>query len=217
MSDELESIRAHLGALYDFAPPPVAPFLCTEDEARAAVGDAVERGEVLLVHEDEGEIAIGLYVSDAAIEAFRRGEAHGWQLATEGVSHFAYLYFRADNAESVTQLELELQAEVDKYATGLLQDEADLRGFGAALIQRRDKRVRRSRELRALLFADPQFLDAPDTEAGERYRLANRAAARYARDLEQRFVARGDELGLLRELRRFYRLGQHAMLARALG
>ncbi len=219
---ELETIRENLSRLYDLDAPEVAPFLCTHEETQAAVGDGVARGEVLLVQEQGNDIAVGLFVCEAAIEAMRQGDQAGWLLATEGVSHFVYLLFRAENADSVTQLELELQAEVDKYATALLDaalldTEAQLSGWGVGLIRARDQlaQLDRSRRLRASLFADPAFLDEPGTEQGHRYRLANRAAARYTAWLEHTFVVPGDQTGLVRELRRFYRLGQTQKLSRA--
>jgi hypothetical protein len=103
--------------------------------------------------------------------------------------------FRASNDTPVTQLELELQAEVDKYATGLLA------GNGVGLI------AGRSRALRQRLFTEARFLDDAGTEEGDRYRLATRLAARYTASLEARFIERGDLEAFARELRRFYRLG----------
>jgi hypothetical protein len=124
-------------------------------------------------------------------------------LATEGVSHFLYLSFRADNDEQVSQLELELQAEVDKYAAGLLA------GNGVGAIRAR------SRALRERLFYRARFLDPPETAEGQRYRLAHRAAARYAAALEARYVDRGRIDELWAELRRFYRMGMRQKLERA--
>ncbi len=92
---ELETIRENLSRLYDLDAPEVAPFLCTHEETQAAVGDGVARGEVLLVQEQGNDIAVGLFVCEAAIEAMRQGDQAGWLLATEGVSHFVYLLFLA--------------------------------------------------------------------------------------------------------------------------
>jgi len=51
-----------------------------------------------------------------------------------------------------------------------------------------------------------------------RYRTAHRCAARYCRRLEHRFVSRGQARieAMVRELRRFYRLGSNAKLRHAL-
>lgn len=205
MSEILTRIQARLNELYDVDSMPVEPFICSEEEARAAVGDAVSRGEVLLVSEDADGISVGLYVAESALESLRSGEhsLDAFWLAAEGVSHFVYLIFRAQNDESVTQLELELQAEVDKYATALLD------GWGVGLMKER------SRQIRQRLFHDAEYLDDAGTEAGDRYRIATRAAARVVANLERRFVAREDLNGLVGELRRFYRLGRREKLAYA--
>jgi hypothetical protein len=116
----------------------------------------------------------------------------------EGVSHFVYLADRAKDDRETTQLELELQAEVDKYIV-----------IAAAL----GATSRESSEtLRGRLYEDVSFEDAAGSELGDRYRMANRVAARYVRRLEHAYVRRGRIRELHRELRRFYRLGQEEKL-----
>src|SRR5690606_27349228 len=88
-------------------------------------------------------------------------------------------------------LELELQAEVDKYVTCLLT------APGAA-----GDAVARSAALRRRLFEEFTWEDDLDAEERDRYRVANDQAARYAHGLERRFVAERR----LAELRRFWRL-----------
>lgn len=203
----LQRIQRTLSELYDLRPTlDVEQFVCGKDLLHAAVGEGAEvRGEVLLVFEDAEGLHVGLYLAPEVLAqiAERNPDFRSVCLATEGVSHFLYLSFRADNEEQVTQLELELQAEVDKYAAGLLA------GNGVGLIRAR------SRALRERLFHGARFLDPPDSEEGERYRLAHRAAARYAATLERRFVERGRLDELWAELRRFYRLGARQKLERA--
>lgn len=209
---KLREIQLRLERLYGLdLGASVEDFVCDEEAAREAVGDKVSRREILLVAEEPDGIAVGLYVDEVALERLR-GARDAWMddgrfdaacLATEGVSHFVYLLFRANGDNQVSQLELELQAEVDKYATGLLA------GNGVALIRER------SRSLRRRLFAEAELLDELDPEEVERYQTALRAAARYTARLEERFVARGDLRGLARELRRFYRLGASDKLSSA--
>jgi hypothetical protein len=87
----------------------------------------------------------------------------------------------------VSALELELQAEVDKFACCLLLQ-------------------RSCDDLRRRLFQDVRFADDLDAAERDRYRTANGQADRYAETLERRFV-RADRLDdMLDELRRFYRL-----------
>ncbi len=203
----LRYIQRLLSDLYDLElTADVEQFVCGPEVLRAAVGEGAEhRRELLLVLEDEAGVHVGLYLDPdvlARLEAANPDFASVC-LATEGVSHFLYLGFRADNAQQVTQLELELQAEVDKYAAGLLA------GYGVGAIRAR------SRTLRERLFHGARFLDAPHTAEGERYRLAHRAAARYAAALEARYVERGRLRELWTELRRFYRMGAREKLERA--
>jgi len=208
----LGQIQRRLERLYDVSlDESVEDFACDEQAARDAVGDKVERREILLVAEEPDGIAVGLYVDEAAL-ARLRGARDAWMddsrfdaacLATEGVSHFVYLIFRASQDETVSQLELELQAEVDKYATGLLA------GNGVGAIRAR------SRSLRRRLFAEAELLEELDAEEVERYQTALRVAARYTAQLEARYVEPGDLRGLARELRRFYRLGAREKLVAA--
>jgi len=116
----------------------------------------------------------------------------------EGVSHFVYLAHRARSDRGTTQLELELQAEVDKYVVI------------AAALGRIDEK--KSETLRGRLYDEVSFTSAEGTELGERYRMANRLAARYVWRLERAYVRRGRIPELHRELRRFYHLGQEDKL-----
>jgi hypothetical protein len=215
----LGGIQDALTALYDLpAGERVENYLCDEALARATVGDAVERGEVLVVAEDADGVSVGLYV-DPQVLAALAGRSDPWAsgasfaaccLATEGVSHFVYLCFRAGHDDAVSPLELEVQAEVDKYAAGLLHGSPTaLVGNGVGLVRIRE----RSRMLRHRLFGPVRFLDGDGTPEGERYRIAHEAGARYARLLEERYVDGGRLDALATELRRFYRLGVREKLA----
>ena len=213
----LGGLQDLLVGLYDLEDSPrVAPFLCGAEDVEAAGADPT-RGEVLLVHEHEGDVAVGLYVAPGAVErlvgpgdplAPERFEA--WCLAAEGVSHFVYLLFRAQAGEAVSQLELEVQAEVDKYAAAVLAPgtEALLVGNGVGLFLARSRAVRRG------LYTNQALLDAPGSREHGRYRLAMETASRYAEWLERRFVRRGDTQGMVAELRRFYRTSPQEKLDR---
>ncbi len=220
----LRSIQAQLCELYDLdLDLDVEDFLFEEPEVSALQAEGqrgsdgpgwTERGEVLLLREDEEGLLVGLYVCPEARRALQAG-GDLWSddrfeqasLATEGVSHFLYVALRADAGRSVSALELELQAEVDKYATATLPSDPHLlRGFGAGVIQERSRRARRA------LFSAPRFLDAADSEEGQRYRAAHARAARFARHLEDEYLARGDLDGFVLALRRFFGSGLQEML-----
>lgn len=119
----------------------------------------------------------------------------------EGVSHFVYLADRAARNREATQLELELQAEVDKYVVL------------AASVEAFDEIV--SRKLRMRLYDDVSFEHDADTELGERYRIANDYARRFTARLERDYVSRARFGELHAELRRFFHLGQGEKLRAA--
>ncbi len=88
--------------------------------------------EALLVSRGDsqlGELRVGLFLSAEAIAQLGRGHREPWTArrlagfcqAAEGVSHFLYLHHRAQASRPVSLLELEAQAELDKYLSVLLQ------------------------------------------------------------------------------------------------
>jgi hypothetical protein len=170
-------------------------------ELRDALVSARRPREQLLVCETEGELALALFIEPAVLAnlvahdpALRLGEHNfgDFLLAIEGVSHFIYAVWCARARRPVSQLELELQAEVDKYVTCLLTITPDL-AISAALRQR--------------LFGDAIYEPDLDHDEHARYRAANDNAQRYTGWLEQTFVGPRRIPEMLAELRRFYRLG----------
>jgi len=123
--------------------------------------------------------------------------------AFEGVSHFQYLTWRIAHNLPVSLLELELQAEVDKYVAAVL------------LLMRQDGR--HPVDLHRRLFDRVGFAAELDEETLHRYRLANRHAARYCRKLDERYlrVRRQRMDAWMAELRRFYRYGHAEKVRRA--
>jgi hypothetical protein len=199
LQEELESI-------YGVEAPRVADFLVSRATAREAAGDP-RVPELLLVRERDGELELALFLDEAVVSAADRTDPHHprprlvaravlneLSCAAEGVSHFVYLATRAEAGRPVSLLELEVQAEVDKFALLLLH------------LWRRGLR-RMSAALRRRLFERVRFHAHLDPDELQRYQLANRLAAGYARWLEGRFVDDADLDGLLRELRRTYRRG----------
>jgi hypothetical protein len=174
----------------------VEAFVIDEHE-REATGVARAPREQLLVRQSDDELSMALFVDARAIDNLERHDPAGglhagnfadFCLVVEGVSHFIYLALCAAVERRVSALELELQAEVDKFACCvLLQPDAV--------------------DVRRRLFRDVRFADDLPPLERERYRTANDEADRYAESLQRRFVEpeRLDEM--LADLRRFYRLG----------
>jgi hypothetical protein len=201
----LLDVQRRLESLYALEPEaPVTEFLIEEEEAAGLPGG----GSRTLVRQDGEEIALGVVfegsVGDRLSRADPREKLDRSNLGpfcalTEEVSHFLYLLFCARSARTVTQLELELQGEVDKY-------------LGAVFLLSLQNEGAVSARLRELLFVDYRLVPHLSAEQAERYRAASAFAYRYCGYLEQRFLKRSRLEDLAREARRFYRLGQRQKL-----
>lgn len=179
----------------------VGDFLTTDAGfARALDAGGRHVDEKLLIAEADGEAEVCLYLAQELLERLERndpfsrldgGNLGDFWTAFEGVSHFTYYAWNAQREQAVTLLEMELQAEVDKFVATEL------------ILQRQGQR-RDAQGLHHWLFELPKLDARLDGEELDRYRRANRYAAKYCR----RFMAaRSPEDEAPRsELRRFYRL-----------
>jgi len=166
--------------------------------------------EKLLLHETPDGVDVALYLEQALVHRLRAddpterlhaGNLADFLVAVEGVSHFLYLVWSATHDRRVSLLELELQAEVDKFVL-------------AALLIAHADHGRVPAGLHRLLFDAPGFDPGLDAELAARYRTANDYARRYCAWVQQRYLARRGEAGMMSELRRFYRLSHHDKLSR---
>lgn len=203
----LRRMQSLLTRLYD-APVEhdAEDFLISDPQRlREVVGD--QRGpisdEQVFVVQEDGGVRIGLFIDERVLDRLERrnplkaldeGNLHDFCTALEGVSHFHYLIWSLARGRPVSLLELELQAEVDKYATAL------------ALITRQRAGAFPS-ALHARMFNGVSFLPQLDEISRRRYEEANRHAARYCRSLDQRYLhpRRSRPEKWLAELRRFFR------------
>lgn len=199
----LEFLQSELEEIYGVKAPRVRDFLVS----RYALLEPPRAPEELYVREEGGELSLGLYLSDHVLRVTgaqnphdprptltRRGILGTLACAAEGVSHFVYLATRAAADRPVSLLELEVQAEVDKFALFFLH------------LWRRGLR-RMCAALRGRLFDRVGYRAGLGGEERERYRTANRLAGGYARWIEERFVRQPRIEGFIRELRASYRLG----------
>ena len=213
----LRELQSMLAGLYDApAEHDVHDFLIT-DAAHAAVLQGAVDGpatdEQLLVAEDEDGLGLSLYLDRSVLERLlvrcplrelSDDNLADYCTALEGVSHFHYVVWNAAHARSVSLLDLELQAEVDKYASALRLLLAQRGGkFPGDLFER--------------LFDRASFLPTLAPEQRGRYEEAHRYAARFCRRLEDRFLRRRQARpeAMVAQLRAFYRLGRHAKLRHA--
>jgi len=203
MADTLASLQGALAEIYDLpATPDVAQFLVT-DRALIAGDWARASDEQLIVAEQGDTLSLGLFIDACVLErlahrnpfdALDQHNLSDYLTVAEGVSHFVYVAWRAGFDRPVTLLELELQAEVDKYVL-------------AAWLLREQCAGRFPRELHRILFERARV--DPDAAAGRTglYQMASDYAAKFCRRVAAGFNGRGRGATreLLAELRRFYR------------
>jgi hypothetical protein len=173
-----------------------------------------EEDEQLLLCENDAVAHMSVYIDQQVLG--RLGQHDPLQLlsdsnladfctAVEGVSHFQYLAWSIEHRRQVSLLELELQADVDKYAV-------------AVYLLRQQGNSDLPRGLRRRLFDEVGFMAGLSAELRERYVEANRHAARFCERLEHRFLGkqRFRPEAWLRALREFYRYPHHQKLRCAL-
>ncbi|HWP94946.1 MAG TPA: hypothetical protein VNL72_04355 [Gammaproteobacteria bacterium] len=201
LSGELQARLLELYALDHVAD--VRCFMTTDRALVHTLEGAAHRpaNEKLLIAQEADELFVSLFLDPELLERLareypRQGVTHAtvadfWDLA-EGVSHFTLLAWSAAHAREVSALELELQAEIDKFVLAALAARAERPGHVLLPLHR-------------LQFTcttlDPLLTPAER----ERYATANRYAARYCLALASR-LGGAQRSECLAELRRFYRL-----------
>jgi hypothetical protein len=213
----LRGLQTLLGRLYDVdLPYDVYDFLVTD---RRAVGASTNErralDEELLLAESADGAGVALYLDPEVLRRLEAADPHraltegnlaDYCTALEGVSHFVYSTWGLERDMPVSLLELETQAEVDKYAITVF------------LLTAQQQAQSYPVHVHARLFDRVSFDVRLEPDQYERYRTAHALAARYCRRLERRFVNRGRLKieAMVRELRAFYRLRHAAKLRHAL-
>jgi hypothetical protein len=207
----LHPLQRLLETIYD-APSghDVRDFLVTERrhlpvERRLQAADE----ELVLVEQPDCGYLM-LYIDSAVLERLHecdplralngRNIADFW-VALEGVSHFSCLMWNAGHERGVSLLDLELQAEIDKYIISfwLLRNQCP---------------GHRPRELHHMLFVRTHV--DPDLPPARRqlYATATDYAARFCTALQSSLLSSraAQRRGVLAALRRFYRLSSTGKL-----
>ncbi len=180
----------------------VAEFLIDRTSVERLGGMVSAREEVFLVESlDTGAMDLGLYLAPELFEKLRGkdpGRRSGLRLVTEelsafsamteGVSHVLYLSRCAESDRQVSKLELEVQAEIDKFAVSALH----LWGRGLR---------ERVHELWERLFTRVRPRQGLSADEQDRYLEAGALGGRYARHLMDRYVKLGRLDGFLKDLR----------------
>lgn len=113
----------------------------------------------------------------------------------EEVSHFLYTTWKARYSIQMTMLELELQAEVDKFI------------ICTFYCLNHESRVN-SLPLKELLFETFSLEKDLPLESKNRYSTASKLALHYCHFLENHFIKKTLFSQMIEEIRMFYRLGQ---------
>lgn len=199
---QLQSLLSDIYALevsYD-----VYDFLITD----ARLADELDAGgrrvdEKLLIVEEADDASVSLYLGQGLMDRLRDNNPanrlsadnlEDFWTALEGVSHFIYYAWNATAEKSVTLLEMELQAEVDKF-------------IGTTLLLRQQGE-NPPPNLHHRLFESARFDVRLSGDELTRYQDANHYAAKYCLKLAPQLSRWNAGSELKKELCQFYRLTQ---------
>ena len=210
-ADMLQELQNLLASIYDV---PLAhgvdEYLLTDRSCLPQALREARTDEEVLVTQEGDTVWVSVYLDPSVLErlaaanpfdALHGGNIADYWTALEGVSHFLYLAWNAAHDRPVTLLELELQAEIDKYITSLW-------------LLRSQNPGRFPVELYHLLFERTRVDPALAGERAEMYRHASDYAARFCRRLARMLDAGSASVqaSAVSELRRFYRLDRERKL-----
>lgn len=205
----IERLQEHLEAIYGFTCAARAEAFVVDRESAVRLGATGRAEEELLVHEDGEDLELALYLSPALLDRLKPyeagpvghlldGDLDGYCQVMEGVSHFLYVAHTAAYGRTVSLLELEAQAEVDKFAVCLLHRWGEgVRAWADELLER--------------LFQRVSYRPRLSPQERWRYEEANRLSHRFCQRLMGHVAGRRLDR-LLSDLRYAYRLGAEAKL-----
>lgn len=206
----LRRIQRGIEKLYRLDTAPDVRNFLIQDDAPVRLRETRRPREQLFVGGTSEDLRLGVFVDQAVLETLRRhNPSRGLDqtnladllLAVEAVSHFLCVIHCVRARRPVRALELELQAEIDKYLVCLLLLEA----------QGRRRTILGLAENLAVAL---QLADNLNGEEHGRYARAATFASSYAAALQQRYVRTRRLMEMLDEVRHFYRLGLDAKVNR---
>jgi hypothetical protein len=218
MSASLAAMQQMLAGINDVpVQHPVKDFLihdvrvCNQLLGRALSDDEDEQ---VLICESEAGPALSVYIDQRVVSNLSMDDPlvclsdtnlAAFCSAVEGISHFQYIIWCIEHTRQISLLELELQAEVDKYSLAT-----------CLLIQQSKGRFHHG--LHSRLFSQVAYVATLDAQCQRRYSEANRGAANFCRRNDQRYLnCRKPKFERwLAELREFYRCSHHHKMRRAL-
>lgn len=197
----LTMLQLTLENYYDIDPPySISEFVC--HSAQTDTGSLNCKGttpEMLVYREDGTNLDISLFLNpslltDICTETYKQS----WTgnlfdngcIVLEGASHFLYMVFNAHYDRQVSMLDLELQAEIDKFLFAVL----DTRYSDAP-----DKLLHR-------LFCEVSYREDLSDALRHRYQQANDLAHSYCQWLHDTYELKSNNKSLLTEVGKIYRL-----------
>lgn len=200
----IDRLQQHLSDIYQVGGVhDVRDYLITDPRLAQCIGAGSmlsDTSETLLLAQDEEGLALSLFLDGELLSRLESADPLSclrtellddlWKVL-EGLSHFNCVVWRASQDRSVSLLELELQAEIDKFV-------------GTTLLALGQGRTEMLDHLHGWLFGEVSFHAELDDTQLARYRAANEYAARFCHALRNRLVDDGN--AALGELRRFFRL-----------
>jgi hypothetical protein len=201
----LRELQQLIGGIYDVSiSHDVYDFLVTSrDDLPTGARDG-SSDEELIVAQEKDAVGVSLYLDPELLQRLQKSNplvrlnesnVGDYWTALEGVSHFLYFAWNAGHDKPVTLLELELQAEIDKYVASYL-------------LLKRQFPDHFPSELLHILFERTRIDSSLARGRENLYRAATRHAEKFCRRLARSLESSRDEIGngVLAELRRFYRL-----------
>ena len=215
LADLQQALQQH----YDLElPHRVEDFVSHDAESLSQLtGQALDGPETLLFQQHGDNLDITLFLDPQMIsEVGEKPWASHWNgrhfghycTILEGVSHFVYLCWNALHNRAVRPVELELQAEIDKFVVTTLSANTN------------NLHKHNKQHLLERLFIDVGYRSNLSPEQHNRYERANASAHSYCDYLCKNYYLAPDNNRLSAELARFYRtagLGKFSRIADCAG
>lgn len=207
---QLADLQARLQARYDLdIPYRIEQFISCDKALADELADAQARmgqerptvdEEVMFIEQREDSLEFTVYFDEQLLMAVSaaNSDLDGMCTVVEGASHAVCLLWHAHNDRQIRPIELELQAEIDKF---MILVESDASGIDGRLLHR-------------CLFSNSRLINNQSSVLHDRYRTASKLASRYCHWLIQRFIEDENHTALHHELARFYRLSGRAKFER---
>ena len=207
----LHRIQNQLQSIYEInVEYDIRHFTITDRLIAATLGNHKNSSpEQLLINQQDDCLDISLFLDPSILESLQDDNPYNklhsenlksYWIAVEGVSHFLYIAWRANYDRQVSQLELELQAEIDKFVC-------------ATELFKQQKTNIDQQALWERLFRNFYLHDYLNSEEIKRYQQANEYAGEFCKTIYMQYKKLQQPTFNYKQLRRFYRLGQHKKMA----